>query len=511
MDATQQHSAAQPVYSFPEVIPLDNVHINSRSNFRMRAENRVVRVMSKHIVICCDGTGNEISENISNVLKFYRVLRKTGKTAQPQVVFYDPGVGTLAKPNPWTKFQQDTKANLGLVTGYGLDDNVLHAYEFLIDHYEEGDQIYLFGFSRGAHTVRVLAGLIHMTGLLAPYQKNLAGAALTAYKQAGVDYKKRTGKAIEKQTSEPINIQTGPRIDDEEEPAEPMFREDRARQFARIVSAREPTIKFIGVWDTVASVIVPRPDKLYTFALEKLPFIEINPSVAIFRQAIAIDERRRMFRLSRWDDPQNFMTNRYYRPPQGKEKWQDIKQVWFAGVHSDVGGSYPEDESGLSQFSLIWMIDEATKAGLAVNPDTVNHLAWGIPRKGSPFTYAKPDVMSAPHDSMTGGWRVLEWLPKAVKYRDWTKRNSLFGHYIPASEPRTIPENAFIHESVVQRMEQGMKKGWVKKGMQKNPKMEQVTVYRPINLPNKYQIVKFTPEPKGVTDWKNKFGGIKME
>ena len=138
----------------------------------------------KNIVVCCDGTGNEISENISNVLKLYRVLRKSGKTDPQQVVFYDPGVGTLARPNPWTKLKQDAVTVLGLATGYGLDDNVLKAYNFLINHYEDADDIFLFGFSRGAYTVRVLAGLIHKVGLLSPQQRNLADAALTAYKQA---------------------------------------------------------------------------------------------------------------------------------------------------------------------------------------------------------------------------------------------------------------------------------------------------------------------------------------
>src|SRR5436190_12104244 len=136
----------------------------------------------KNIVVCCDGTGNEISENISNVLKLYRCLRKSGKAA-PQIVFYDPGVGTLARPDPWQKLKQDFNAILGLATGYGLDDNVLRAYEFLANNYEDGDDVYMFGFSRGAYTVRVLAGLIHKVGLMSPQQVNLAGAGLTAYKQ----------------------------------------------------------------------------------------------------------------------------------------------------------------------------------------------------------------------------------------------------------------------------------------------------------------------------------------
>ena len=92
----------------------------------------------KNIVICCDGTGNEISENISNVLKLYRCLRKTKKTEPYQAVFYDPGVGTLARPDPWHKLRQDFTAILGLATGYGLDDNVLAAYIFLVAQLRRG-------------------------------------------------------------------------------------------------------------------------------------------------------------------------------------------------------------------------------------------------------------------------------------------------------------------------------------------------------------------------------------
>ena len=141
----------------------------------------------RNIVICCDSTGNEISENISNVLKLYRCLRKTEKTQPRQLVFYDPGVGTLERPDPWHKWKQDFNAILGLATGYGLDDNVLAAYAFLVHTWQAGDQIYLFGFSRGAYTVRVLAGLIHKVGLITPEQVNLAGSGLIAYKQFSSD------------------------------------------------------------------------------------------------------------------------------------------------------------------------------------------------------------------------------------------------------------------------------------------------------------------------------------
>ncbi|SNT02259.1 Uncharacterized protein, PA2063/DUF2235 family [Tardiphaga sp. OK246] len=417
----------------------------------------------KNIVVCCDGTGNEISENISNVLKLYRMLRKTGKTQPNQVVFYDPGVGTLARPDPWTKLKQDAVAVLGLATGYGLDDNVLAAYEFLVSQYEEGDEIYLFGFSRGAYTVRVLAGLVHRIGLLSQQQRNLAGAALTAYKQV----RSEADPAAAAAPNEPGHG------GDAAQPV-PSTKDDRASQFARIVSSRLPTIRFVGVWDTVASVIVPRPDRFYAFSLQTLANTRSNPSVRVFRQAIAMDERRRMFRLDAWDEPQTFMHNRFSATNNAEP--QDARQVWFSGVHADIGGGYPEIESGLSKFPLIWMIDEAVKHGLSVDPQTVNQLAWGKQRRGSPFSYVPPDIMRDPHDSMSSVWRLLERLPKSDKYKEWGARKSYLGHYIPDAEPRFIQPEAFVHQSVIDRM-------------------AAVPGYRPENFPDRPKIIPMAVGP----------------
>jgi uncharacterized protein (DUF2235 family) len=418
----------------------------------------------KNVVICCDGTGNEISENISNVLKLYRMLRKTGKTLPHQVVFYDPGVGTLARPDPWRKAWQDTITIFGLATGYGLDDNVLAAYEFLVNNYEQGDDVYLFGFSRGAYTVRVLAGLVHKIGLVWPQQVNLAGAGLTAYKQFSSNAQPALGL-------EPHQFVDGA---DEADQAGPLTKDDQAAQFARILSARWPTIRFVGVWDTVASVIVPRPDRFYLPSLQELAFTQNNSSVKTFRQAISIDERRRMFRLKPWDEGQIFMKNRFSKTNNAEP--QDSLQVWFAGVHADIGGGYPEKESGLSKFPLIWMIDEAEKCGLAVDRQTVNQLAWGVQRKGSPFTYIAPDFLRDPHDSMSFVWGLLEQLPKSNKYKEWKSRESCFGYYFPDAEPRPIPEDALIHESVVRRM-------------------DAVSKYRPINFPSHPRVVSMPSGP----------------
>jgi uncharacterized protein (DUF2235 family) len=408
----------------------------------------------RNIIILCDGTGNEISENISNVLKLYRCLRKTEKTQPRQLVFYDPGVGTLERPDPWHKLKQDFNAILGLATGYGLDDNVLAAYAFLVHTYQTGDQIYLFGFSRGAYTVRVLAGLIHKVGLITPEQVNLAGSGLIAYKQFSSDeapkLRAKFKSAIDAVAAEDKLPQTA-------------F--DNAAQFARITSSRWPTIRFVGVWDTVASVIVPRADRFYWPSLEELAFTLVNPSVQTFRQAISIDERRCMFRCKKWDAPQTFKHNRFN---DAHAEPQDILQVWFAGVHADIGGGYPEKQSGLSKYPLLWMIDEATKCGLQVNQATVNQLAWGIQRKGSPYSYVVPDVRGDLHTSLRGAWWILEYIPKSAKYKEWPARKSHFGYYIPDAEPRFIPDGAIIHESALMRM-------------------DAMPSYRPVNLPKQYE------------------------
>ena len=418
---------------------------------------------AKNLVICCDGTGNEISENISNVLKLYRCLRKTDKTSPRQMVFYDPGVGTLTEPTTWHRLRANVNLVLGLATGYGLDDNVLSAYCFLVDHYAPGDRIYLFGFSRGAYTVRVLAGLIHKIGLIRPEQANLAGSGLIAYKQYS-----GTGRGNALEDVENVAF-------DEQGPL-PKDAFDLAAQFARITLTRWPTIHFIGVWDTVASVIVPRADRLFWPSLEELAFTRRNPSIRIFRQAIAIDERRRMFRLNKYEEPQEFWSNRYV--PDEKKVPQDILQVWFAGVHGDVGGGYPETESGDSKYPLIWMVAEAAKAGLNFNPRTVNQLAFGIQRKNSPFHYVAPAYTGETgqlHDSMNAAWRVLEYFPKRARYREWPERKIYFGFYVPDCEPRLIPEGAHVHESVLKRM-----------AVEPD--------YRPVNMPGDYVMV---PMPAG--------------
>ena len=181
-----------------------------------------------------------------------------------------------------------------------------------------------------------------------------------------------------------------------------------------------------------------------------------------------------MFRLHPWSEPQIFMRNRFSKTNNSEA--QDVRQVWFAGVHSDIGGGYPEEESAISKYPLIWMIEEAVAHGLTVDRRTVNHLAWGKPRKGSPFTYVEPGFDKDSHNSMSPLWRSLEWFPKRDRYKEWIKRRSLLGYYIPDAEPREIPAGSLIHESVVSRM-------------------RAVSDYQPTNLPDSYSIIPLNDTP----------------
>jgi uncharacterized protein (DUF2235 family) len=399
--------------------------------------------MPKNIVICCDGTGNEINSNLSNVLKLFRVLVKD----ENQRVFYHPGVGTIGLQSTWERLKQETYGVFGLATGAGLDEDILAAYRFLCQTYQSGDRVWLFGFSRGAYTVRVLAAFIHVIGLLPPDQIDLAGYALSVYKNAseishGSDDKAR------------------------------KFLDD-AWHFRRVAGGYLIPIEFMGVWDTVASVIVPRQDK-FLLDLQTLVYTRTNPSVKKFRQAMSIDERRRMFRLNRWIEPQKYRPDPF-DPSTAVD--QDIRQVWFAGVHGDVGGGYPEEQSGLSKFPLLWMIAQAKAAGLRIDDSMVNHLGWGWPRPGSNHVYVAPDPTAQLHVSLSGAWWILEYLPKREKWKEWPERKCFLGWYIPDAEPRPIPgvpltpspEKPIIHRSVLDRM-------------------ARVPSYRPINFPADYSI-----------------------
>jgi len=348
--------------------------------------------MPKRIVICCDGTGNSF-ENLdedSNVVKLYSSLVINNE----QRGYYHPGVGTMGAQNSIGRLGRAWSKLKGLAFGAGLLDNVGDAYRYLMDTYADGDEIFLFGFSRGAFTVRALASLLHVFGLLCAGNQGAIPYILRMYstRSRQAKHKRRT------------------------------FDVDLAFQW-QFSHTEEVRIRFCGVWDTVSS---------YGWIYDpiKLPFLGSNPIIDIGRQTISIDERRSFYQDNLWGHP-----------------WpgQDLRQVWFSGVHSDVGGSYPERESGLSKITLEWMLREAAGAGLLIDRAKAETVLGRRPASidvpGLP-AYVTPDNNAMRHNSLHGAWWALECLPQRDAHpgRRW---------YIPLGRRRIIPPGSLIHESTL--------------------------------------------------------------
>ncbi len=357
-----------------------------------------LRAGARRLVVCCDGTGNEIGERQSNVLKLYRAIAQR----EDQVVFYDPGVGIIAEASAWSRWRARALGAFGLLTGAGLDENVMDAYRFLVRHWRYGDQIWLFGFSRGAHTARVLASLIRLVGILRPHQEHLIGYAMTTYKRA----------------------------DTEEMP-------ELAERLGEVLRTLRPPVHFMGCWDTVGSVIVPRPDRFYLPSFEELPGVRRNASVRCFRHALALDERRRMFRPTPWEPGQDYAPRHGGRPAP-----QDARSVWFAGAHGDVGGGYDDADGQAARRPLAWMIAEAAAQGLAFRTGPAGDMAG--PAGSGPEGRL--------HESLTLAWWPIELLPRWSSLASaWRTRRGL-RRLFPLGDRRDVPGGDGIDASVHARI-----------------------------------------------------------
>ncbi|WP_160320118.1 DUF2235 domain-containing protein [Rhodococcus rhodochrous] len=294
----------------------------------------------KRLVICCDGTWNRPdSKYVTNIEKIARTVQTDVTKAEgvQQLVLYLSGVGAGS-------YMMDRL--LGGAFGMGLFANIRSAYRFLALNYEPGDEIYVFGFSRGAYTARSLVGMLARAGLL-------TRAALIADKlpDAIARYQTRTRDAKRFGSSNQD------------------FRRDHCHSALKI--------QFLGVFDTVGALGVPGPSRRrYEFHDVKL-----SDLVVCARQALAIDERRMTFEPCLWESDDGC-------PPDDPR----VKQVWFEGVHSDIGGGYAE--CGLSDTALLWMVRQAHEQGLVFDSDL---LAMYLARKS-------PAVR---HQSMRPAYRLL--------------------------------------------------------------------------------------------------------
>jgi len=357
--------------------------------------------MPRNIVICCDGTANEFARNNTNVVKLYYTL---DQDPARQLTYYHPGLGTMEPAGALTTFARKATKLLGMAIGYGLADDIRDVYAFLMNVYEEGDRLFLFGFSRGAYTVRAVCSLLHMYGLIRPGNDSLVPYAIRM--MTGINRAGRDTPRNRKAKSEFFEL---------------------AGNFKATLARDDCKPHFVGVWDTVSSVgWIENP--------LKLPYVSSNPDIGIGRHAVAIDERRAFFRTHLWR-----------RPDSAGVEWgpRDVKQVWFPGVHCDVGGGYPESESGLSKAALDWMLQEAKAAGLAVDSAREQEVLGAAP--GS--RYAKPDADAPAHESLKGAWNLAEFVLK--KHYDW--KTGKHGRRMNLYRRRTIPAGSLVHESAFLR------------------------------------------------------------
>ena len=336
--------------------------------------------MNKRIVICCDGTWNE-PENIKDKVKVPTNVLKTVRAITPsddknnlvQVIFYNEGVGT---------------GSLGIADkiiggglGAGISANIQSAYRFLANNYQEGDEIFLFGFSRGAYTARSLSGMLEEIGLLDKSDLRFVPEAYEYY-----------------------HIEPENRI------------ESKFHDLLEDLPRKSPKVKFLGVWDTVGSLGVPTPvlGRIQKWAGQKWRLFRVgfhdcslSKSVEYAYQALALDERRGPFSPAIWD---KF---------NGQKA---VQQVWFAGVHSNIGGGYPD--SGISDTALNWMMNRAMECGLAMDPIYIN-------------SRVTPDPQGNLEDSYSMGYKILERLRVKPYQR-------VVGKHLDVGE--------MIHESVLQRI-----------------------------------------------------------
>lgn len=301
----------------------------------------------KNIVICLDGTNNRIRGAANtNVVRLHHLLALDDPTEQ--VAYYGPGVGTFSATGAWSPPAQALSRWLGLAFGAGIRPALGSAYTYLMSVYEPGDRIFVFGFSRGAYTARALCGLLEVFGVFRRGAETVVPYAIreyTAMKHFTNAYERDQLSARRK------------RIEDDHWQALWAFEDfgrrrwvpDPDRPGTHTPHYRHVPVNFVGLWDTVNAV----GTRMRTIGW---PYTTTLPHAETVRSAVALDEWR-------WRYRPVFVKRSRDHTLQAEA---DVKQVWFAGVHSDVGGRYA-DGARLSDIPLAWMVKEASRKGLLVN------------------------------------------------------------------------------------------------------------------------------------------------
>ena len=410
--------------------------------------------MSRNIVLLSDGTGNSAAKVWrTNVWRTFEALDLSGSD---QVAFYDDGVGTSSF-KPW--------AILGGAFGFGLKRNVIDIYKFACRNYrDDNDRIFGFGFSRGAFTIRVVLGLIVNQGLVtARNEKELTETARAAYRQYRRE-RYHTVFGVEK-----------------------IFRAIRdffvRDDYDKNRNRRVPRIHFVGVWDTVAAYGAPLDEMTRGISRFIWPLELPNHTLARDRvtracQALALDEERTTFHPELWNEgdvaPPDTDSERFIKDEQ-------LSQVWFAGVHSNIGGGYPDDS--LAYIPFVWMITEAQRCGLKFKSDVAK----------PPAPVADPDTFKNANSRCDKDGRIYD--PRAglgsyYRYGPRKLQQLCNASYAKKGngEDRVEIWRPKIHETAFRRIE------------------NRAHAYAPVGLPPVYDVVRagdgaiLTPSQFGVED-----------
>ncbi len=378
--------------------------------------DRTTNPQCRNLIVCSDGTGNAGGRSRpTNVWRIFNLIERRESPVE-QIAYYDDGVGTEeVKPLKL----------LGGAFGCGFTRNLIDLYSFLALNYRPGDRIFLFGFSRGAFTVRTLAGIIVKCGLidrkhfLAEREpRKLVKQVIRAYRAVEAKSKPDLGAELAK-------------LKGEESDAPVEWQQD-------------VKIHFVGVFDTVDAVGVPIDGaqkyvnwltervlarKLYDFGDR-----DLNKQVVHGCQALSIDDERKTFHPNVWNDREAG------RDAQTGDVWTQVEQVWFAGSHSNVGGGYPKD--GMALVPLEWMMEKAVDYGLYFSPQALEG------RLEASFGTALDPAIRVEYDAVA---REITKADVHAKLYNPRKGLGIFYRYTP----RSLPDGAKVHVSVYERIRRG--------------------------------------------------------
>ncbi|KAJ7643717.1 hypothetical protein FB45DRAFT_280795 [Roridomyces roridus] len=328
-----------------------------------------VLTSGRTLILCFDGTAGQYDGYNTNPVKLFALLKKDD--FREQLCYYQSGVGTYVTPGMVSPFFDWAAKLLDEAFAIYLNDHLLDGYRFLMENYHRGDKICLFGFSRGAYTARGLAGMLHKVGLLPRDNQEQIPFAFKMYKDTSA-----------------AGMKTAAGYKD--------------------TFCQDVTVDFMGIWETVDSVGV--------LMGRTLPFTGLNTSIKTLRHALALDEHRVRF--------QPYLCEPKDAPTPKGQMPEDVLEVWFAGAHSDVGGSSTSNDvqRSLSDITLRWMVREAMLSGCEVRWDKAALARAGIPSSVDEDWTAleETDAAQPLYDELktNPAWWALEVLPLPWSVQD---------------------------------------------------------------------------------------------